>query len=159
MKRFLALAALLVAAPAAADDTTRIGRVNTAITNLGLTRSHQVVVERFIDPEIPNVACYVSQARTGGLAGMVGVAEDPSRFSLACTATGPITVPDGVRRGERGEQIWEASTSLFFKETRVHRFVDEAQHVLVYLAWSTRLVEGSPYNAVAAVPYNGISSR
>ncbi len=153
MKRYLALAALLIAAPAAADDTTRVGRVNTAITNLGLTRSHQVVVERFTDPEIPNVACYVSQARTGGLAGMVGVAEDPSRFSLSCTATGPIAIPDRVRRGERGDQIWEASTSLFFKETRVHRFVDEQQHVLVYLAWSTRLVEGSPYNAVASVPY------
>jgi len=153
MKRFLPLALLLVAAPAAADDTTRVGRVNTAITNLGLTRSHQVVVERFTDPEIPNVACYVSQARTGGLAGMVGVAEDPSRFSLSCTGTGPIAIPEGVRRGERGEQIWEASTSLFFKETRVHRFVDEQQHVLVYLAWSTRLVEGSPYNAVASVPY------
>jgi CreA protein len=152
MKRYLALA-LLIATPASADDTTRVGRVNTAITNLGLTRSHQVVVERFTDPEIPNVACYVSQARTGGLSGMVGVAEDPSRFALSCTATGPITIPEGARRGERGEQIWEASTSLFFKETRVHRFVDEQAHVLVYLAWSTRLVEGSPYNAVATVPY------
>jgi len=152
MKRFLALA-LLLATPAAADDTTRVGRVNTAITNLGLTRSHQVVVERFSDPAIPNVACYVSQARTGGLAGMVGVAEDPARFSLACTGTGPITLTDNARRGERGEQIWEASTSLFFKETRVHRFVDEQARVLVYLAWSTRLVEGSPFSAVAAVPY------
>lgn len=152
MKRILALA-LLVAVPAAADDTTRVGRVNTAITNLGLTRSHQVVVERFNDPAIPNVACYVSQARTGGLSGMVGVAEDPARFSLSCTATGPISIPESAHRGERGEQIWEASTSLFFKETRVHRFVDEQQHVLVYLAWSTRLVEGSPYNAVASVPY------
>ena len=152
MKRLLALA-LLLAVPAAADDTTRIGHVNTAITNLGLTRSHQVVVERFTDPEIPNVACYVSQARTGGFAGMVGVAEDPARFSLSCTATGPITIPEGARRGERGEQIWEASASLFFKETRVQRFVDEQQQVLVYLAWSTRLVEGSPFNAVAVVPY------
>ncbi|MDB5415799.1 MAG: hypothetical protein JWR10_4134 [Rubritepida sp.] len=155
MKRpLLALAALLLAAaPALAEDTTRIGHVNTAATNMGLTRSHQVVVERFLDPEVPGVACFISQARTGGLSGMVGVAEDPARFALACTASGPITVPEGARRGERGEQIWEASTSFFFKETRVHRFVDEEQHVLVYLAWSTRFIEGSPYNAVAVVPY------
>jgi CreA protein len=159
MKRFLLIAPILIAGPAAADDTTQVGRVNTAITNLGLTRSHQVVVERFSDPEIPNVSCYVSQARTGGLSGMVGVAEDPSRFALSCTATGPITLPEGARRGERGEQIWEASSSLFFKETRVQRFVDEQQHVLVYLAWSTRLVEGSPYNAVATVPYGAIGHR
>jgi len=96
---------------------------------------------------------YVSQARTGGLAGMVGVAEDPSRFALSCMATGPVTITPELRRGERGERVWEASTSFFFKETRVHRFVDEAQRMLVYVAWSTRLIDGSPYNAVAAVPY------
>lgn len=152
----LALALLLPAAmamPAAAEDTTRVGRVNTAITNLGLTRSHQVVVERFGDPEVPGVSCYVSQARTGGLSGMVGLAEDPARFSLQCIATGPITVTNAVSRGERGEQIWEASTSLFFKETRVHRFLDEQNHALVYLAWSTRLIDGSPENAVSVVPF------
>jgi len=148
---------LLAMAPfpkiALAEDTTEIGRVNTAITNLGLTRSHRVVVERFTDPEVPGVACYISQARTGGFAGMVGVAEDPSRFAIACAATGPIAITPALRRGERGERVWEASTSFFFKETRVQRFVDEAQQVLVYLAWSTRLVDGSPHNAVAIVPY------
>jgi osmotically inducible protein OsmC len=84
----LLLALLLPWHGARADDTTEIGHVNTALTNLGLTRSHRVVVERFTDPEVPGVACHVSQARTGGIAGMVGVAEDAARFSLACTATG-----------------------------------------------------------------------
>jgi CreA protein len=152
MRHILILFALLLPVAASADDTTEIGHVNTAITNLGLTRSHRVVVERFTDPEVPGVACYISQARTGGIAGMVGVAEDPARFALACTATGPVTLTPGVRRGERGERVWEASTSFFFKETRVHRFVDEAQNMLVYLAWSTRLIDGSPHNAIATVP-------
>lgn len=150
--RILLLLALLLPFPAFAEGTTEIGHVNTALTNLGLTRSHRVVVERFTDPEVPGVACYISQARTGGLSGMVGLAEDPSRFALACTATGPITLTPGVRRGERGERVWEASTSFFFKETRVHRFLDEAQNTLVYLAWSTRLIDGSPHNAIAIVP-------
>jgi len=153
LMRIPLLALFLLTTPALADDTTEIGHVNTAITNLGLTRSHRVVVERFTDPEVPGVACYISQARTGGLAGMVGVAEDPSRFSLACAATGPVTITPALRRGERGELVWESSTSFFFKETRIHRFVDEAQRVLVYLAWSTRLVDGSPHNAIAIVPY------
>jgi len=149
-----AIAALALAAPpaAAAEETREIGHVNTALTNLGLTRSHRVVVERFTDPEVAGVSCYISQARTGGLSGMVGVAEDPSRFSLSCAATGPVRVAEGARRGERGEQVYESSTSLFFKETRVHRFIDEERGAVVYLAWSTRLVEGSPYNAVAVVP-------
>jgi CreA protein len=145
-------ACLLLAAPVAAEETREIGHVNTAITNLGLTRSHRVVVERFEDPEVRGVACYISQARTGGVSGMLGVAEDPARFALTCTATGPVEVLPGARRGDRGEQIFESNTSIFFKETRVHRFLDEERRAVVYLAWSTRLVEGSPYNAIAVVP-------
>jgi len=142
----------LLAAPAlAADETASIGYVNTALTNLGLTRSHRIVVERFDDPEVRNVSCYISQARTGGISGMVGVAEDPARFALTCAATGPVEILPGAARGERGEVVHESSTSLFFKETRVHRFVDETRNVVTYLAWSTRLVEGSPFSAVAAV--------
>lgn len=146
------LLALTLASPALANDTREIGYVNTAFTNLGLTRSHRVVVERFDDPEVRNVSCWISQARTGGVTGMLGVADDPSRFALTCAATGTVEVQPGARRGDRGEQVFESSTSLFFKETRVHRFIDEERRSVVYLAWSTRLVDGSPFNAVAAVP-------
>ena len=124
MTRSAFLALLLLAMPAQAEETRQIGYVNTALTNLGLTRSHRVVVERFNDPEVAGVSCYISQARTGGVSGMVGLAEDPGRFSLTCVATGEVRVADGARRGERGEQVYESNTSLFFKETRVHRFID-----------------------------------
>jgi CreA protein len=151
--RPLLLAALLIAAsPALGQETKEIGHVNTALTNLGLTRSHRVVIERFDDPEVAGVSCYISQARTGGVSGMVGLAEDPARFGLSCTTTGPVRVTEGARRGERGERVYESNTSLFFKETRVHRFLDEERGVVVYMAWSTKLVDGSPYNAVAVVP-------
>jgi CreA protein len=146
------LLALLVSTPAVAQETKEVGHVNTAITNLGLTRSHRVVVERFDDPDVQGVSCYISQARTGGVSGMVGLAEDPARFGLSCTVTGPVRVTEGARRGERGENVYESNTSLFFKETRVHRFVDEERGVVVYMAWSTKLVDGSPYNAIAVVP-------
>lgn len=143
---------LALSGPAAAEETKEIGHVNTALTNLGLTRSHRVVVERFDDPKVQGVSCWISQARTGGLSGMVGLAEDPARFSLACAATGPVRVADNARRGGRGERVYESDTSLFFKETRVHRFLDEERGAVVYLAWSTKLVDGSPFNAVAVVP-------
>lgn len=146
------LLASLLATPALAQETKQVGHVNTALTNLGLTRSHRVVVERFDDPQVSGVSCYISQARTGGVSGMVGLAEDPARFSIACTVTGPVVVTEDARRGERGERVYESSTSLFFKETRVHRFIDEERGAVVYMAWSTKLVDGSPYNAVAVVP-------
>jgi len=152
MMWFRALLLVSLATPALAQETREIGHVNTAITNLGLTRSHRVVVERFDDPEVRGVSCYISQARTGGFSGMLGVAEDPARFALTCAATAPVQVLPGARRGERGEVVFESSTSLFFKETRVHRFLDEEHNTVVYLAWSTRLIDGSPFNAVAVVP-------
>ena len=142
----------LAAAPVTAQETKEIGHVNTALTNLGLTRSHRVVIERFDDPEVKGVSCYISQARTGGVSGMVGLAEDPARFGLSCSVTGPVQVAPGANRGERGENVYESNTSLFFKETRVVRFLDEERGVVVYMAWSTKLVDGSPYNAVAVVP-------
>jgi catabolite regulation protein CreA len=43
------------------EETREIGHVNTAITNLGLTRSHRVVVERFTDPDVRGVSCYISR--------------------------------------------------------------------------------------------------
>ena len=152
MRAALLAALLLLPLPALAQETREVGHVNTAITNLGLTRSHRVVVERFDDPEVRGISCWISQGRTGGLSGMLGVAEDPARFALTCAATGPVQVQPGARRGERGEVVFESNTSLFFKETRVHRFIDEERNSVVYLAWSTRLIDGSPYNAVAVVP-------
>ncbi len=152
MRAAILAALLMLPIPALAEETREVGHVNTAITNLGLTRSHRVVVERFDDPEVRNVSCWISQARTGGLSGMLGVAEDPARFALTCAATGPVQIQPGARRGDRGEMVFESNTSLFFKETRVHRFIDEERNSVVYLAWSTRLIDGSPYNAVAVVP-------
>ena len=66
MLRLLPLLLLLPVA-ALANDTKEIGRVDTNLRNLGLTRSDQVVVERFDDPKIPGISCYIAQARTGGL--------------------------------------------------------------------------------------------
>jgi CreA protein len=153
MRRITPLAlALLLPVAASAEETKEIGHVDTAWTNLGLTRSHQIVIERFDDPKIEGVSCYIAQARTGGVKGMVGLAEDPARFAISCTATGPVKVSEAARRSEKGERVYESATSLFFKETRVHRFIDEERNVVVYMAWSTKLVEGSPYNAVAVVP-------
>ena len=43
-------------------------------------------------------------------------------------------------------------TSLIFKETQVVRMVDLAHRTLVYLAYSTRVVEGSPFNSISTVP-------
>ncbi|MBS0249595.1 MAG: CreA family protein [Proteobacteria bacterium] len=133
------------AADARADD---IACVSTTFRLIGA--NDKVCISAFDDPKVPGVACHISQARTGGLKGTFGVAEDPSRFSIACRQVGPITV-DLAKLAEE-EKVYSESTSLFFKHTHVYRAVDKKRNTLVYVAISDRLVDGSPYNAISTVP-------
>jgi CreA protein len=110
----------------------------------------KVCVSAFDDPKVPGIACDISQARTGGVKGSLGLAEDPSRFSLACRQIGPVSV-DLAELPER-DQVYSERTSIFFKRTHVYRIVDKKRNTLVYLAISDKIVNGSPYNAVSSVP-------
>lgn len=146
----LALALLApVSALAAADDPTRVGDVSTTFRIVG--RNDRIVVDRYDDPKVAGVSCYLSRAETGGIRGTVGLATDPSRFSIACRATGPVVVPD---RLPGNETVFGASASWLFKEIRVNRMWDEDKRTLVYLVWSTQALtpEGSPFNSVSVVP-------
>src|SRR5476649_1612351 len=121
-------AALLVmtAGAGSALAQTRIDSINTNFRWLG--PDDKIVVDRYDDPKVPNVSCYLSRAETGGIKGGVGVAEDPSRFSIACRAVGPVTIPPGL---PKREVIGFASASLFFKSFQIHRSVDAEKNVLI----------------------------
>ena len=137
------------AALAASDDPARIGDVSTTFHALG--RNDRIVVDRYDDPKVSGVSCYLSRAETGGIKGTIGLATDPSRFSIACRATGPVGVPD---RLPENEVVFGASANWLFKEIRVTRMWDPAKRTLVYLVWSTQALTpgGSPYNSVSVVP-------
>jgi CreA protein len=142
--KLLAVAAALFATTATAEV---IGSVDTTFRMLG--SNDRVTIERFDDPKVENASCYVSYAQTGGVSGWAGLAEDPSRFSIACRATGPIRLLDTV--GAEFEEVFSRDTSILFKEMRVSRMLDEEKNVLVYLVWSTKLIDGSPFNSVTAI--------
>lgn len=134
--------------PALAQE--RVGEVSTTFRMVG--PNDKVVIDRFDDPKVENASCYVSRAETGGLSGWVGLAEDPSRFSIACRATGPVKITGEINRSKKGEVVFSEDTSVLFKEMRVSRFCDADKNVLVYLVWSTKLIDGSPFNSVTAIP-------
>ncbi|MBS0562642.1 MAG: CreA family protein [Proteobacteria bacterium] len=145
----LAPLALSTAAPARADEPARIGAVSTTFRVIG--RNDRIVVERYDDPKVKGVSCYVSRAETGGVKGTLGLATDPNRFSIACRAVGPVTAPDTL---PDNETVWSASASPLFKEIRVSRLFDKDKRVLVYVVWSTITLStgGSAFNSVTAVP-------
>jgi CreA protein len=140
-----AVAALGLGAGTAAP-AEEIGEVTTAIRILGA--NHRIVVEAFDDPKIEGVACYVSRARTGGISGSLGLAEDTADASIACRQVGPVRFRDEL---EEGEEVFGRRASALFKRVQVVRFFDEARNVLVYLTYSDRIIEGSPQNSISAV--------
>lgn len=143
---------LLLAVPAlalAGDGPVRIGTVDTTFRLLG--RNDRIVVERYDDPRVDGVSCYVSRAETGGVSGSLGLATDPNRFSIACRATGAVTLKGPV---PDNEVVFGEKMSAFFKEIRVSRLFDTQKRVLIYLVWSTISLgtNGSAFNSVTAVP-------
>jgi CreA protein len=124
-----------------------IGSVDTAFKLIG--PDHKVVVEVFDDPRVGGVSCYLSRARTGGLKGAIGLAEDKAESSVACRQVGALSFAGKV---PRQEEVFSERASIFFKHVRVVRMVDAKRNALVYLVYSDRLIEGSPKNSVTAVP-------
>ena len=144
MKKSLTWLALLAAACVRAEP---IGEVDTVFKWIG--PDHKIVVEAYDDPGVTGVTCYVSRAKTGGIKGGLGLAEDRSEASIACRQTGPIAFP---RPLHQQDEMFSERISLVYKRRRVGRRADRARTTLVYLTFSDRVTEGSPQNSVTAVP-------
>ena len=144
MKRTLFALALVATACSRAEP---IGAVDTVFKWIG--PDHKIVVEAYDDPAVTGVTCYVSRAKTGGIKGGLGLAEDKAEASIACRQTGPIAFPAPLRQQE---EMFSERISLVFKKLRVVRMVDKPRNTLVYLTYSDRVIEGSPQNSVTAVP-------
>ncbi|MGW9901728.1 CreA protein [Cronobacter sp. 153480017-3] len=128
-----------------------IGSVDTVFKWLG--PDHKIVVEAFDDPDVKNVTCYLSRAKTGGIKGGLGLAEDTSDAAISCQQVGPIELSDKIKAGKaQGDVVFQKRTSLVFKKLQVVRFYDAKRNTLAYLTYSDKVVEGSPKNALSAVP-------
>ncbi len=141
-----ALTCLLAACSFSAVADT-IGEVDTVFKFVG--PDHKIVVDAHDDPKVGGVTCYVSRAKTGGIKGALGLAEDKSEASIACRQVGPISFSEPVKSQE---EMFTERISLVFKKLRVVRMVDPKRNALVYLTYSDRVIEGSPQNSVTVVP-------
>jgi len=127
-----------------------IGEVSTTFRMLGVAND-KIKIEAFEDPKIEGVSCTVARAATGGVKGVIGIAEDTSDASIACIQTGPIRFKEAIAMREKGEEVFNERRSILFKKLRVTRFFDKDANMLIYLTWSEKLIEGSPKNSVSAV--------
>ena len=141
------IAARALASCAACARAESVGEVDTVFKWIG--PDHKIVVDAYDDPDVAGVTCYVSRAKTGGIKGGLGLAEDKAEASIACRQTGPISFPKPLRQQD---EMFSERISLVFKKLRVVRMVDRPRNTLVYLTYSDRVIEGSPQNSVTAVP-------
>ena len=109
------------------------------------------MVEAFDDPDVPGVTCYMSHARTGGIKGAMGLAEDPGEASIACRQVSPIDVAK-LDKLRHSEEVFSSRASLIFKTTQVVRFWDAKRKALVYLVYTDSIIDGSPRNSISVVP-------
>lgn len=125
----------------------KIGSVDTVFKLIG--PDHKIVVEAYDDPKVKGVTCYVSRAKTGGIKGGLGLAEDKAEASISCRQVGAISFNKPLKQQE---EVFNQSLSILFKKLRIVRMVDVERNTLVYLTYSDKLIEGSPQNSVTAVP-------
>ncbi len=141
-----ALPLLILASFLTSAAAEPIGEVDTVFKLIG--PDHKIVVDAYDDPQVQGVTCYVSRAKTGGIKGGLGLAEDKSDASIACRQVGPIAFSKPL---PKQAEVFNERISLVFKKLRIVRMVDAKRNALVYLTYSDRLIEGSPQNAVTAV--------
>jgi CreA protein len=144
------LAGLMCCAAAQAEP---VGEVDTVFKLIG--PDDKIKVDAYDDPRVVGVTCYVSRAKTGGVKGAVGLAEDKSEASIACRQVGPISFTKPL---PEQEEIFNERLSLLFKKLRVVRMVDKKRNTLIYLTYSDRVLEGSPKNSVTAVAVDRATS-
>lgn len=141
----------LVCATVGSAQAEQVGSVDTVFKLLG--PDHKIVVEAFDDPDVKNVTCYISRAKTGGIKGGLGLAEDTADAAISCQQVGPIELSDKIKNGKsEGEVVFQKRTSLVFKKLQVVRFYDAKRNSLIYLSYSDKVIAGSPQNALSAVP-------
>lgn len=145
-----AVASLTLFASTAITHAEEIGAVSTTFKMLGA--NNKIVVDAFDDPDVAGATCYVSRAKTGGIKGSLGVAEDTSDASISCRQTGKLSLSANVRSGkDNGEVVFKKSTSMLFKSLQVVRFYDQKRKVLIYLSYSDKLIDGSPKNSISTI--------
>lgn len=133
----------------ASIQAVKIGEV-VNIDRIG-PRDDKIKVLRINDPENPFVSIYVTQVKSGNWTAI----SDPSNASIACRLTGKVPLD------EEGNQIINMETNLdigHFRKSigtklmKIARWYDHNKNVLIYVVYTTKLLDGSSKHSLSVVP-------
>ena len=119
--------------------------------SLGLFTTKDIKIEKLSDPKVPGVTCHISNI----VANLDFT--DPSDSSISCRQTGEITnaMLANIDRTKSGEQVFKKSKSILFKSLKINRIFDESTQSLIYIAFSTKELNGSFKHSMSTVPLWG----
>ena len=110
-----------------------------------------IKIIRVQDPENPFVSIFFTTIDSGKLLAFA----DPSNASITARLTGEIPV---TTKGKRiinktpNMDIAHIRKSIGSKITKIARFYDEKMDTLVYLIYTTKILDGSLKHSISAVP-------
>ncbi|WP_075995428.1 CreA family protein [Salaquimonas pukyongi] len=134
---------MLHQASAAADEIGKIG-----VDWLG----NDIVVEAVDDPDVKGVTCHLAYFERGIIDRLQqgNWFEDPSNSAIECRQSGPIEVGE-IEQDSNGEEIFKSGRSLIWKKLVVKRLYDRERNMLVYLAHSREVSQGSAKMSISTV--------
>jgi CreA protein len=147
----LALPVVLIGTLAACSDSKEVARVGVDWTG------NDIAIEAVEDTKVAGVVCHVSFFQRSAIDRLQqgNWFEDPSNSSIACAASGPVTVGNIALDGD-GEEVFREGRSLIWKSLRVNRIYDAANNTLIYLAYARELQLGSAKMSLSVVPLAGL---
>ena len=83
------------------------------------------------------------------MAGAFGLAEQSSEVSIACRQYGPVKFK---AKFAQGDVVFHERRSILFKKMQIVRGCDPRRNVLVYMAYTDKLIDGFPQNSTSTVP-------
>eukprot|EP01038_Epipyxis_sp_PR26KG_P008166 gene8166-11052_t len=138
------LSILPVISPILSTNAREVGNIATS----GFIFKDSMKINAFVDPKIQGITLYISDFErpiTEKLS--KDFFNDPSSSSITCVKSGPINLKDsGISLDSSGEEVFEESRNLFFKQIRVNRIYDPQAKTLIYVSFNTRFDKGNDSN-------------
>ena len=119
------------------------GRKIAEITLKGLMFKDKLNVLVFQDPQMPFISIYLTHIKAGGFA-----MADPSNNSIATRLTGDV----GKIVEKSNSAVINLKKSIGWKTLKIARFYDKANNTMVYVTYSTKVIEGSLKHSMSVVP-------
>lgn len=135
------------------NNFDKIGNASTKFNLLG--KNDRIEIEAFDDSDVSGISCYLSYAKKGGLSETVNMEVDVSNFSLSCLKTkDKLEFNKEAILSKKKTEVYKRRASIAFKTMQVERYYDEKHNVLVYMAYSDKILDGTPNNSISVVHIN-----